>query len=135
LFPNQTPLANYLDILKLWPSTSMPLRDKPLARVAGHAQILTIQDSIVISRETKKTGRMTSYTVDLAKVKRKESINCPKCGTEISPDDETEETFSILEPVVKGEHLESVVLQCNRCKSRILMTGFQLLQDSTDNAR
>lgn len=78
---------------------------------------------------------MTSYTVDLAKVKGKGSINCPKCGTEISPDDETEETFSILEPVMKGEHLESVLLQCNNCKSQIRLAGFQLAQDSTDEMR
>jgi len=65
------------------------------------------------------------YTVDLTKTKGK--IRCPKCRIEISADDKTEDVYSVLEPVMKGDRLEKIILQCNRCKSQIHLTGFHIL--------
>ena len=67
-------------------------------------------------------------TIDLTKIKGKGDFACPKCGINISPDDETEAVFTILEPIVKGEQLHKVILQCNKCKSQIHLIGFQLLK-------
>jgi len=33
---------------------------------------------------------------------------CPRCGTKISPDDETEKVYSILEPKVRKNTLEGL---------------------------
>jgi hypothetical protein len=67
------------------------------------------------------------YTVDLTKVKGSGKLRCPRCRVEISPDDETECAYTILEPVMKGEYLEKVILKCNGCGSQIHLTGFDLL--------
>ena len=67
------------------------------------------------------------YTVDLTKIDGRGKIRCPKCRIEISPDDRTENVYTILEPVMKGECLEKIVLQCNSCGSYIHLTGFDLL--------
>jgi len=64
------------------------------------------------------------YTIDLTKVKGDGKVNCPRCGVEISPDDTTEEVYTILEPVVKEDCLEKIILRCNRCGSRISLVGF-----------
>jgi hypothetical protein len=47
----------------------------------------------------------------------------------ISPEDSTEEKYSVLEPKVKGNGLEEVVILCNGCGSHIHLTGFSLLQE------
>jgi len=54
-------------------------------------------------------------------------IQCPKCGSIISPDDETEDTYTILETVMKEGNLDEIILKCNKCQTEIRLTGFQLL--------
>jgi hypothetical protein len=46
----------------------------------------------------------------------------------ISPDDQIEEAYSILEPKVNTDSLEELVIRCNRCESQLHLTGFSLLQ-------
>jgi len=71
--------------------------------------------------------RIKLYTVDLIKVKGNGNITCPECGIGISPDDTSEEAYTILEPVMKGNQLQKIVIRCNRCKSTINLTGFNTL--------
>jgi len=66
------------------------------------------------------------YTVNLTKIKGKGDFKCPKCKVKISPDDQTENVYTILETIMKGESLEKIMLQCNKCGSHINVTGFQL---------
>ena len=70
-----------------------------------------------------------AYKVDLNKMDGDGDFSCPKCGSIISPDDTTEETYTILEPKVNSRGLEEVVICCNNCKSHIHLTGFSLLQE------
>lgn len=65
--------------------------------------------------------------IDLTKIKGKGEFRCPKCRIEISPDDETEDTYTVLEPVMNQDRLDKIVLRCNKCKSQIYMTGFHVL--------
>ena len=67
------------------------------------------------------------YTIDLTKIEGKGEFRCPECKVEISPDDETEDYYTILETVTKGDQLEYMTLRCNICQSQIYLTGFQLL--------
>jgi hypothetical protein len=69
-----------------------------------------------------------AYVLDLTKIEGNGDFSCPKCGIAISPDDETEEVYSILESKVKGRVLEEIVIRCSRCASQIHLTGFPLLQ-------
>jgi hypothetical protein len=54
-------------------------------------------------------------------------ILCPICCTRISPSDETEEVYSILEAKVRDNILEGLLIQCNNCSNKILLTGFAVL--------
>lgn len=63
--------------------------------------------------------------VNLAKIEGEGSFPCPKCGTEISPDDESEEKYTILDTKVVGNELNSLVISCCRCGNVICVTGFQ----------
>jgi hypothetical protein len=51
---------------------------------------------------------------------------CPGCGIVISPDDETDKVYIILDTVVKNDELEELVIQCNKCKSKIHLRGFNV---------
>lgn len=64
------------------------------------------------------------YTVDLTKIDGDGAFACPKCETMISPDDETEETYQIVETVVKDDELAELVLTCKKCGTRIKLVGF-----------
>jgi rubrerythrin len=70
------------------------------------------------------TKKSAMYTVDLTKIDGDGAFLCPKCGTMISPDDETEETYRIVETKVKNDELAELVLMCNKCGSKIRLTGF-----------
>jgi len=69
-----------------------------------------------------KKGR--THTIDLTKINGDGAFPCPKCGVIISPDDETEEVYTILETKVKDDELAGLVLVCNKCRSKIRLTGF-----------
>jgi len=64
------------------------------------------------------------FTVDLTKIEGEGDFPCPKCGVTISPDDETEKVYSILETKVKGDALERLIILCNKCRSEIHLVGF-----------
>jgi len=62
--------------------------------------------------------------IDLTKIDGDGSFSCPKCGTLISPDDESDETYRIVKTKVKGDELSELVLTCNKCKTTMKLTGF-----------
>ncbi|MHC3129131.1 MAG: hypothetical protein IBV52_03545 [Candidatus Bathyarchaeota archaeon] len=49
-------------------------------------------------------------------------------GVIISPEDESEDVYTILEEKVRCQALEELVIQCNKCLSRIRLTGFPILE-------
>jgi DNA-directed RNA polymerase subunit RPC12/RpoP len=64
------------------------------------------------------------FTIDLVKIEGKGDFACPNCGINISPDDETESAYAIIDTRVNGESLEELTIQCNKCGSRIRLIGF-----------
>ena len=64
------------------------------------------------------------YEVDLTKLKGEGDFPCPRCGVTISPDDETEDVYRILETRVRGEALKELMIQCNRCSTKTRLVGF-----------
>jgi hypothetical protein len=95
-----------------------------------------ILDNTVEPRARRRRGSRTGnamkrqvYQVDLSKLKGEGDFPCPRCGVIISPDDESEETYTILE--TKGEDEESVEevrIQCKRCSSIVELKGFDTLK-------
>ena len=65
-----------------------------------------------------------NYTIDLTKIDGDGAFPCPKCGNIISPDDESEETYHVLETKVKEDELAELVLKCSKCGCYIKLTGF-----------
>ena len=65
------------------------------------------------------------YTVDLTQIDGDGSFPCPKCGTLISPEDETEEVYKIVDTKVINDELVELVIMCGECSSNIKITGFQ----------
>lgn len=64
------------------------------------------------------------YTIDLTKIDGDGAFSCPKCNVIISPDDETEKVYTIIETKVKNDELSQLILMCNQCRSKIKLTGF-----------
>ena len=65
-----------------------------------------------------------TYIVDLTKIDGDGAFACPKCERMISPDDESDENYQILNTKVKDDNLEELVLTCNKCKATIKLVGF-----------
>ena len=64
------------------------------------------------------------YELDLSLTGPNGDFLCPKCGLFLSPDDETENNYRILETTVNSRGLESFIVQCKRCMSQIRLVGF-----------
>ena len=70
-------------------------------------------------------AKQTKITkLDLTKIEGNGDFPCPSCGIIISPEDETEEVYTIIDEKVNGEVLEELIIQCNTCSSRIRLIGF-----------
>ena len=68
------------------------------------------------------------HKIDLIKLEGKGDFQCPCCETKISPNDETENVYSIVEPKVRNNILQSLLIQCKKCSNKILLTGFSALE-------
>ncbi len=66
-----------------------------------------------------------SYLIDLSDAAGDGSFKCPKCGMAISPEDETEDNYKIVDTKVKNDELVELVITCGKCESTIRLTGFQ----------
>jgi hypothetical protein len=73
----------------------------------------------------KKLDKQASiYKIDLSAVGEDGTFECPKCGKAISPDDESEDNYQILDTTVVNDELAELVISCATCKSTIKLTGF-----------
>lgn len=70
------------------------------------------------------------YTVDLTKIEGDGSFPCPKCATVISPEDETEEVYKIVDTKIVNDELVELVIMCGNCGTNIKLTGFQATVES-----
>jgi predicted RNA-binding Zn-ribbon protein involved in translation (DUF1610 family) len=66
--------------------------------------------------------------LDLTRIQGDGDFPCPNCGVIISPEDETENVYRLLETKVRGETLEELVIQCNKCASQLRLIGFLSLE-------
>ena len=68
---------------------------------------------------------VSEYKIDLVTIEDDGSFPCPKCGMSISPEDETENNYKILETKVVNEELSELIIACGKCRSTIILSGFQ----------
>jgi DNA-directed RNA polymerase subunit RPC12/RpoP len=87
--------------------------------------------SEAIYQKRKKTKQMLVIKLDLTKIDGNGDFSCPTCGVTISPEDETEDVYTIIEEKVRNDVLEELMIQCNACSSRICLTGFPTLEKDT----
>ena len=66
-----------------------------------------------------------SYKVDLRQIDGDGSFSCPKCGTVISPEDESEQVYKIVNTKVINDQLAELVIECTSCRSNITLTGLE----------
>lgn len=79
----------------------------------------------------KKLDKKASvYKIDLSTVEGDGSFECPKCKASISPDDESEDNYEILDTKVVNDELAELVINCAKCHSTIKVTGFQQGSDA-----
>jgi len=71
-----------------------------------------------------------TYNINLCSVEGDGSFQCPKCGRSISPDDESEDNYHILDTKVVNDELAELVISCSNCGSTIKLTGFQQSLDA-----
>ena len=82
-----------------------------------------------------KRAMLSVHKVNLSKISGDGEFPCPKCGSAISPDDETEDTYTIVDTVVDyNDSLESLVIKCKKCKTKINLEGFDSLTEE-DNKK
>jgi hypothetical protein len=73
------------------------------------------------------------YKVDLTEIDGDGSFPCPKCAAVISPEDETEESYKIVDTKIVNDELVELVIMCGSCGSNIKLTGFQATIDGLPN--
>ena len=71
------------------------------------------------------SNKSVPYTIDLTQIEGDGSFSCPKCGTVISPEDETDEVYKIVDTKIVNDHLVELVVMCSNCGTYIKLTGFQ----------
>lgn len=75
-----------------------------------------------------KQSQRAIFKVNITQIEGDGDFPCPKCGVMISPDDETETVYKIVDTKVKKHNLEELVILCNKCGSKIRLVGFLSLE-------
>ena len=80
----------------------------------------------VCNKMMKKTEvrKNMAYVIDLTKIDGDGAFPCPKCGTVISPDDDSNSTYEIVDTKVKNDELAELLVMCKKCGTSIKLTGF-----------
>jgi len=73
----------------------------------------------------KPDKKSCQYTINLVAIEGDGAFPCPKCGTTISPDDETEMNYKIIDTKIVNDELAELLIACGKCRSIIRITGFQ----------
>jgi len=77
-------------------------------------------------KNQKKTE--TEYTVSFSSLANDGSFICTKCGTKISPEDETNENYEIIDTEIYNGEIAELIITCGKCGSILKLTGFQQIE-------
>ena len=70
-------------------------------------------------------NKNSPFRIDLTKIDGDGSFPCPKCGTMISPEDETEQLYKIIHTKVINDQLVELGIECSNCRANVTLTGFE----------
>ncbi|MBK5133308.1 MAG: hypothetical protein KGD70_15695 [Candidatus Lokiarchaeota archaeon] len=65
------------------------------------------------------------HKIDLKQINGDGAFPCPECATMISPEDESESVYKIVNTKVSNNELVELTIKCNNCKTNMKLTGFQ----------
>ncbi len=82
----------------------------------------------MMKRQTMKKEKLC--TLDLATIEGEGSFPCPICRTMISPDDETEKVYTIIDTKMIGDQLAELLIRCGTCGTAIRVIGFQQIMEA-----
>jgi len=68
------------------------------------------------------------YTVNFSSLANDGSFICTKCGTKISPEDETNENYEIIDTEIYNGEIAELVITCGKCGSTLKLAGFQQIE-------
>jgi len=71
---------------------------------------------------------MAVYRINLNDIEGSGDFPCPSCGVIISPDDDSEKTYRIINiETYKDGSLKNLSLLCKNCNATIILEGFEAL--------
>ncbi|MGD6808435.1 MAG: hypothetical protein ACQCN3_01920 [Candidatus Bathyarchaeia archaeon] len=70
------------------------------------------------------TKQLKAYKLNLSQTDENGAFKCPNCGITISPDDHSEDNYTIYETLMNDNNLNEIVLYCKGCLSFIHLIGF-----------
>jgi DNA-directed RNA polymerase subunit RPC12/RpoP len=83
--------------------------------------------------EGKRMGQVSVFKIDLNRIEGNGEFPCPSCGAPISPDDESEATYEIINVKTREDgSLKTLSILCKKCRSKILIEGFEALNQFKD---
>lgn len=72
----------------------------------------------------------STFKINLIEIEGKGDISCPSCGMVISPEDDSEEVYEIVEILTREDgSMEEIIVSCKKCKSTIHLKGFEFLDE------
>ena len=74
--------------------------------------------------------KLLTYRIIFTNLNEDGAFLCPKCGVAISPNDETEDVYRILESKLVDNNLEEILILCKNCTSNIKLTGLSLIVEN-----
>ncbi len=75
-----------------------------------------------------KTIQSKEYLLDVSQTDLDGAFSCPHCRSRISPDDRSENNYTVYETQMTDNNLDEVIICCKGCLSFIHLTGFSILQ-------
>ena len=76
---------------------------------------------------------LSTFRIDLNEIDGEGEFPCPECHIMISPDDESEEVYRVVDILENEYGLENIVIRCNSCHCTIRLEGFSALHQATQS--
>jgi hypothetical protein len=81
-------------------------------------------------------GQVASLKVNLNSIEGEGEFSCPSCGIKISPDDDSEKTYKIIDiETLNDGSLKTLTITCRKCHSTIILEGFELLNNMKNQGK
>jgi len=70
----------------------------------------------------------SAFRIDLNNIEGSGDFPCPSCGVIISPDDDSEKIYKIVNmETYEDGSLKTLTLLCKKCQATIILVGFEAL--------